>query len=75
MSVRLVNRAGEGHLEDYNRPAEKVSKTNRSGRSQAIGIAIHEAVKQWEQRKQKYYFPGFGVILSQRREKMLRQNC
>jgi len=43
--VCLENRAGNGHMGDYNKPTEKVSKLDHSGRSQAIETTINEAVE------------------------------
>jgi hypothetical protein len=39
--VCLENRAGDGHMEDYNKTEEKVSKMDINGRSQAIETTIN----------------------------------
>ena len=41
---------------------------DHSGRSQASEATISEGVEHGRRRIQKYYFPDFGVMLSQRRE-------
>jgi len=55
-------------MEDYNKAEEKVSKMDHSGRPQAIETTINESVEHGRRRTQKYYFPEYGVILSQERE-------
>ena len=66
--VCLENRAGDGHMENYNKTEEKVSKMYHSGRWQAIETTINESVERGRRRIQESYFPDFGVILSQRGE-------
>jgi hypothetical protein len=63
--VCLQNLAGVGHIGDYKKEDEKVSKMYRSARSQAIETRINEGVEHRRRRIQKYYFPDFGVMLPQ----------
>jgi hypothetical protein len=46
--VCLENRAGDGHMEDYIKAEERISKMDHSGRSQAVEATINEGVEQWE---------------------------
>jgi len=46
--VCLENRAGDGHMDDYKKAEEKVSKMDHSGRSQAVETTINEGVEKLE---------------------------